>query len=245
MIDRAVIDVGNSSSTVGLMHGLKVLETHRFLRLDPETPGAIRSLLVAQLPPGVEVRIAGVHPQAVAALIEALGSQFPVLVAPTDFAPPIRNRCIPREAVGLDRLFGAAAAARDGVPVVIVDAGTAITVDWVGPEGDFEGGAIAAGVGLSFRALHTQTGQLPLVRAREPDSGPAEIPARATRTDDAIRSGVIRGLAGLVDRLVAEVSGREENRVVLTGGDGLTLLPYLRCGARFDPDLLLRGIALP
>lgn len=244
MIDRAAIDAGNSTCTVGLMQGREVLETRRFPRLDPAFPNAIRAHLLARLPPGVEVRIAGVHPQAVTALIEALASQFRLLVAPDDFAPVIRNRCVPPAAVGLDRLFAAAAAALDGTPVVIVDAGTAITVDWVGPEGDFRGGAIAPGVGLSFTALHTQTGKLPLVSAHDPDAGPAEVPAPGTRTEDAIRCGVIRGLAGLVDRLVAEVAGGEGYRVVLTGGDGPTLLPYLRCGAGLDPDLLLRGISL-
>ena len=127
-----------------------------------------------------------------------------------------------------------------GRPAVIVDVGTAITVDLVDREGRFAGGAIGPGLGLAARALHEGTACLPLVTP--------ELPKRVAGLDtvEAIRSGVYRCCRGGVHSLV-ELLSREEGTaevpVVVTGGDAELLLP-LRVDApvRHVPDLIFTGM---
>jgi type III pantothenate kinase len=186
--------------------------------------------------------------------IDALRSIRPVLRAGVDFRAAVANACRPAQGVGQDRLFDAAGAvAMQIVPAVVVDAGTAITVDRIDPppapptsgaggEPVFAGGAIAPGLRLAFGALHRETALLPLVQTQVPGRA-AAVAALGTDTEAAIRSGVIRGTAGLIDRLVEEVGAAGKPPVLLTGGDAPALLPYLRCAPRLEPDLTLRGIA--
>ncbi|MBI4879739.1 MAG: type III pantothenate kinase [Planctomycetes bacterium] len=243
MIDLVVLDVGNSTATVALFAGERVLERRSF----PHEDRSLADLcaFIARAPQGCAAALAGVRPSACRRIADALGGARPLLLAPRDFGAPIENACLPPESVGLDRLFDAAAAAlRHGLPAIVVDAGTAVTVDRVDPPGVFRGGAIAPGVRLAFEALERGAEQLPLVQAE-----PGRVPdALGTDTAAAIRSGVVRGLAGLVDRLVADLAAglaaAGPPRVVLTGGDAPLLLPLLCCRPRYDADLTLHGIAL-
>ncbi len=238
MVDLIAIDAGNTTFGVGLIADGKLVRKGSFRHGDTGSEALLEEFLDA-VPSGVPVAIAGVHPEAMNRLARALGRVRPVKMAPEQFRAPIENCCIPPESVGIDRLLNAAAAALDGTPVVVVDAGTAITVDWIDEDRCFRGGAIAPGVRVSLAALHSQTRRLPLVEAKASQS----IPTRGTDTEDAILCGVVRGLAGLVDRLVDEVAGGQPARVALAGGDGPLLLPLLRCRPRYDADLTLRGIA--
>jgi type III pantothenate kinase len=141
---------------------------------------------------------------------------------------------------GPDRLAAAAGVvAAGGREAIIVDAGTAITVDVLSKKG-FLGGAIFPGTGLLYRALRDGTAALPLVTGRAGVAGP---PGRSTR--DAIVAGVERGAAGAVKELVAlsRRSVSRNARLWVTGGGGAGLAKYLGKGARYEPDLVLRGCA--
>ena len=242
MTGLAVIDAGNTTYTVGLFRNHGLVARRSFSRVDAGSAGAIAAYLDEFPPPSVAVRLAGVNSEAVTRLEALLQSRFRLAVAPRDFTAPIENLCRPQAGVGLDRLFCAAAAAAKGrLPAVVIDAGTAITVDLVDGQGRFRGGAIAPGLGISFAALHQHTGGLPLI---EPSDLGDAVPALGTNTKAAIQSGVVRGLAGLVDRLVDEIAAPEPVRVVLTGGDGSRLSAYLRSDFELEPDLILWGLAL-
>ncbi len=159
---------------------------------------------------------------------------------------PIAVRVPRPERVGIDRLLGAVAAnhVRDaGRPAVVVDLGTAITVDLVGGDGAFAGGAILPGIALAARALHEHTDLLPYIdmaelAAREPPLG--------TDTESAIRSGLFWGAIGgareLIARLEEQAGG--DAQVFLTGGAASSVAGLLRPDARFEPHLVLAGIAL-
>ncbi len=243
MIDLVVLDVGNTTATVALFTGERLLERRSFGHEDSSL--ADLCAFVGRAPPGCAVALAGVRPSACRRIADALGGARPLFQAPRDFRAPIENACVPPENVGLDRLFNAAAAvSRHGLPAIVVDVGTAVTVDRVDPPGVFRGGAIAPGVRLAFEALQRGAELLPLVTP-----APGQVPeALGTDTVPAIQSGVVRGLAGLVDRLVddlaAGLAASGVPRVVLTGGDAPLLLPLLSCVPRYDADLTLHGIAL-
>jgi type III pantothenate kinase len=156
-----------------------------------------------------------------------------------ELRPPLRVRYRPRTSLGADRIAGVCgglALAPRGC--IVVDCGTAITVNVGLPSREFAGGAIAPGLGLASRALSNGTKLLPAVRPARPP----RAPARSTRSGIAL--GVLAGTAGLVDRLV-EVCARSlprEPEVFVTGGDARRLSPLLRTPHRVEPDLVLRGV---
>jgi pantothenate kinase type III len=152
------------------------------------------------------------------------------------------------ERLGADRICAACGvAARGGVEAVIVDAGTAVTVDCLSAEG-FLGGAIFPGVDLMLRALSEGTGALPLVRATAPPpdgsvSGPPPpLPGRST--EGAMRGGVFWGWVGGVRELVARArdSIGADAPVVITGGGAALIAPYIGGSVRIDRDLVFAGL---
>jgi len=159
--------------------------------------------------------------------------------------------------VGLDRLLNAIAAnriRRKSTPAIIVDCGTATTVDVVSETGAFSGGAILPGFTLCARALHRYTEVLPLISLEELFALPVSEdthPALGKNTHEAIRSGVFWGQIGaireLVDRLCESACpGRGEDRdidLLITGGGARLLVPHLP-DAVHCPSLPLQGLVL-
>jgi type III pantothenate kinase len=151
--------------------------------------------------------------------------------------------------VGVDRLaaaVGANALRSPGRPAVVVDSGTAITVDLVSSAGEFLGGAILPGVGMSARALAQETDALPLVDpAWRID--PPEALGRSTIA--AIRSGLFWGALGAIRELATQMArglppSEPPPQVFLTGGDAPLLAPWLGAEAIAAPHLVLWGIVL-
>jgi len=170
---------------------------------------------------------------------------------------PIRQRRVTREhlpidvavdepgRVGIDRVAAAAAAATAKDPdrtAIVIDCGTATTVDLVSADGRFLGGAILPGPGLLARALAEGTSRLPAVANL--DSG-ALPPMPGKNTQQAIAAGIGFGMRGAVARLVAEAAAAVggEPQVFLTGGSRGIVRDAV-VGATEIPDLVLHGIAL-
>lgn len=147
----------------------------------------------------------------------------------------------PRE-VGADRIANAVAAHAmyPNDHKVIVDFGTAITVDVVSAKGEYLGGAIAPGLDTAAHALFSSTAQLPRVELVEP------ISVIGKSTVSSIQSGIIYGTAGLVDglvdRVVDEVGGHAH--VIATGGMAPVLARHCRTIERTEPMLTLEGLRL-
>lgn len=147
--------------------------------------------------------------------------------------------------VGIDRLAAAAAAAtaKDASrPAIVVDCGTATTVDLVSADGRFLGGAILPGPGLLARALAEGTSRLPAVADLDTGSPPA-MPGK--NTQQAIAAGIGFGMRGAVARLVAEAAAAVggEPQLFLTGGSRGIVRDALAEPTEI-PDLVLHGIAL-
>lgn len=142
--------------------------------------------------------------------------------------------------LGMDRVVGAIGAMdlAGTAPVLSIDAGTAITYDFIDKNGVFQGGGIAPGMRLRFRALDEFTAALPLVEAE----GTLELVG--STTEKAIRSGVVNGLVAEIDGLISryrETFGAEVS-AVLTGGDAEFLGNHLKNLNFVNPFALLRGI---
>ena len=156
---------------------------------------------------------------------------------------PLEVRVAEPHRVGIDRLAGAAAAAlaKDpGRPAIVVDCGTATTVNLVAATGAFLGGAILPGPALMARALAEGTSRLPEVTALD-HAPPPPLPGRSTQ--EAIAAGIGWGIRGAVARLVAEArrSFAEDPQVILTGGSAGIVRDCLP-GVLELPDLVLAGI---
>jgi type III pantothenate kinase len=148
--------------------------------------------------------------------------------------------------VGIDRLLDAVAAnllRRGNQPAVIIDSGTATTVNAVSAEGVFLGGAILPGLALQARSLHQYTALLPLIDVRSLADDPVDAVGR--NTYDAISSGLWFGQIGAIRELTGQIVkvGEEPHLLLVTGGMGRWLAPALGNGFRFEPHLALRGLA--
>ena len=143
--------------------------------------------------------------------------------------------------VGADRIVNSVAAfERYGGPTIVVDLGTATTFDVVSAKGEFLGGAIAPGLGVSADALFNSAARLSRVNIRKP----AKV--IGTGTVDNIQIGLFYGYAGLIDgiceRMIAELG--PETRVIATGGFARLIAESSRTIQSVDENLTLDGVCL-
>ncbi|MCO6044984.1 type III pantothenate kinase [Aeoliella sp. ICT_H6.2] len=203
--------------------------------------------------PGTPIVIGSVSKPATTALVEFLdefddGAWNNVRqLAGGDFA--LENRTQQPERVGIDRLAAALAAGairRADTPAIVIDFGTAITVDLLSAEGAFQGGAILPGVGTSAEALHARTDALPAVYVPMEGKSP---PAVGTDTASAIHAGLYWGAVGAVRELIARQRDSlvAPPQVFVTGStspDMARLLGAPDYTVRYLPHLVLAGLAL-
>lgn len=149
--------------------------------------------------------------------------------------------------VGQDRLLnaiGAFEAVRQAC--VVVDAGTAITVDFVDGEGVFHGGAIAPGARMMLRAMHQGTAALPDVMLALPETMREGASPFGRNTPEAMLTGVVHAARGLVRSLAERYAERYEAypQILATGGDAALLFEGDELIETIVPDLTLRGVAV-
>jgi type III pantothenate kinase len=187
--------------------------------------------------------VGSVHPRTCSDLVEWIRHRGQRLVLLDGYrSVPIEVRIDAPERVGIDRLFNAIAArgrVQVGQAALIIDAGSAVTVDLLDEAGSFRGGAILPGLGLMARALHDHTAQLPLVTPRRVPNPPA------TNTETAIETGIVHAVLGGIERLLAiMLEARPTARVLFTGGDAALLSTHLKVPHAVVPLLTLEGIRL-
>lgn len=173
------------------------------------------------------------------ALIDDVGLK--VLSVGSDVPLPMQVDLPAPEDVGVDRILNATAAyERVKESVAIIDAGTAITIDFVSAEGVFQGGAILPGLGLSARILHEGTALLPLVQVAKPEQ------AIGRDTGGAISVGVFFGALGAVREIIERYATDLGvwPTTIITGGDGQLIRSECDFIQAYVPELTLLGIEL-
>jgi type III pantothenate kinase len=250
------VDIGNTNITVGLFKAGALTATRRAATNQRSSADELEVLLEGLLrlddrsfADVSAISCASVVPSLTAAIEEiAARRERPVLIASAGTVPLAIRIDRPQEA-GADRLVNALAAARlHGTPAVIVDFGTATTLDCVAADGAYVGGAIAPGLELGLEALAARTAKLPRIELRTPDR------AIGRDTVTAMQSGTIFGYqalaAGLLARVRRELADAAgiapaEVKAILTGG--LAAAPWARALEgidAIDPDLTLKGLAI-
>ena len=240
MSDLVAITLGNTSAAMATVGGDGALGDVR-----REPLAGLEGLFAAFVPAPLERRapiiVASVTPPALGRL-RAAAPAAPK-VARDDFPIPIATGVREPDRVGVDRLLAALAAyRRTGGACIVVDCGTAVTVDAVDSGGVFLGGAIFPGREMMARALAAGTAQLPHVRGGAP---PESVLGKST--EEAILAGLVRGTAGALESLVAAAMMEVglHARVVVTGGDAaVPESPVLRRKSQVVPDLVLEGLVM-
>ncbi len=146
----------------------------------------------------------------------------------------------PRE-VGADRIVNAIAAyERSKCGLIVVDFGTATTFDVISPDGSYQGGAIAPGVGISADALFERASKLPRVGFSRPDH------IIAKNTVNSMQAGIFFGYVGLVEGIVSRMKKElsELPKVIATGGLAAPISAATGCIDQVEPFLTLEGLRI-
>ena len=255
---RLAVLLGNTTCRMALMDGIDVQRRLVLSHTELLVSGAVER--VRELCRGVVIEVAGL-----CSVVPDLEASVDVLIEASGIVPP--RRVVPAESaffpssyrsmgtLGADRYCGVLAAKeRYGVPLIVVDCGTATTINVVDRDGVFLGGAIAPGVMTMLRAMHEHTAQLPplfsggMKKEFSDNEVPQEeyLPLIGEDTSSSMRSGSAYFSRYAVEGMVAAMKNHigDETPLVLTGGNALILLGAgLCCESQvFDEDLLLRGI---
>ena len=244
------VDIGNTNTVLGIHEGVEIKAHWRLATRREQTADEygilIRSLfssvgLDATSLAGVVVAsvVPPLTPIAVALSRSYLGHE-PLVVEPgVRTGMPILYE--PPGDVGADRIVnGVAAFAAYGGPVIVVDFGTATTFDVVSRKGEYVGGVICPGIGISADALFQRAARLPRVDVRNP----GRAIGRSTVTS--IQSGLYFGYASMVEGIIGRIRAelKDRARVVATGGLAETLSSEIPSIEAVDPVLTLTGLRL-
>lgn len=246
------LDVGNTEITIGLFAGTELERSWRVTTHPSRTADEWAALLRAFFSQaGLDITvvdrsiIASVvpgHTEALAdGLLDATGTT--ALIVGPDSPLPIRLDVDEPATVGADRVVNTLAASRlFRVDTIVVDFGTATTLDCITKDGRFLGGIIAPGVKTAGENLVNKAAKLSATELRAPAH------ALGKRTDECIRAGLVYGTAdavdGMVRRLKAEWPTRDVPRVIATGGYAALIAKHSAEIEEVHPDLTLQGLRL-
>ncbi|HVC09454.1 MAG TPA: type III pantothenate kinase [Elusimicrobiota bacterium] len=240
------LDVGNTNITAGVFNGKKIIRRWRH----ETTAGLSAEKLAAELRRRTRgLRVAAVVygsvvPSADAALERAVRLAFGcrAKAVKPEMELGVKMTLKGRREVGADLLLNALAGhEKAGGACVIVDFGTATTVQGVSSGGRFLGGAIVPGPNTSAWALSEKTALLPLAKIEKPSR------AIGRDTSECLRSGIYYGSLGMIEKLL-EMFKKEmkapKAAVFATGGLSGLFRKDLPKGARWEPDLTLEGLRI-
>ncbi len=245
-----VIDIGNTSISFGVYDGKKLKESRRISTSTEKTPDEYGAEILNFFDSGKidRKKISGV---AISCVVPSLLPFFeeisrrhfrikPLVVGREGELGMTVLYDNPKE-VGADRLSTSIAAFElyKG-PVIVVDFGTATTFDVISAKGEYVGGVIAPGVGISCQALFEKAAQLPLVEAAKPES----VIGKNTRKS--MQAGIVYGSIGqvreILSRIKREIGG--EPKIVATGGYASLIAPEIEMIGTVNQDLVLEGLRI-
>lgn len=244
MPNKILIDIGNTNTSIAVTRGKRIAKRF-FIHTSRKniSPSSFRRLLGRFFPDTGSFLVASVVPRFLAVLKKVLGNiagRIPLRVVGRNARVPIKNRYKKPAEVGQDRLLAsfAAAARCGGGPVIVIDFGTAVTVDYVNGRGEYEGGFIFPGMRLGLAAIEKNAALLPsiwLANARG-------FIGRDTRSS--MNNGILYGYAAVCDGLVERIRKSKKNnaKVIATGGDARLVAKYSKHIRKICPDLIFEGM---
>lgn len=254
------IDVGNTNVVVGLYDADKLAHSWRLATEHRRMADEWGSTLLTLLEHG-GYRLADIDGAILSSVVPALtsslremGSRYlkcKLFVVEPGLKTGVRILTDNPREVGADRVVNTLAAHRCyGGPAIVIDFGTATTFDVVSPQGDYMGGAIAPGIGISTEALYQRTALLTRIELISPKY------AIGKNTATCLQSGIVLGYISLVEGMVARIRAEMEAmfatvadrhpqiKVVATGGLAPTIAANTTVIHHTDLDLTLTGLKM-
>ena len=244
------IDIGNTNIVLGLYQGKKLI-THWRLATQAERTADEYGVILTQLVEHAGFRCEQISAIAVSCVVppmlttaQELATRFfdrdPLIVGPgIKTGMPILYEN-PKD-VGADRIVnGIAAYDKYHDACIVVDFGTATTIDLISPKGEYVGGAIAPGLSISLEALVQRASKLPRIEIVKPK----EVVGR--NTVNSIQAGIFYGYVGLVDGLVKRIQKEQNLHVKVVATGGLAPLVASECATIHEVDefLTLDGLRI-
>jgi type III pantothenate kinase len=243
-INLLVLNLGNSRLAMGSFSAGELTRVQRIAHTQRgDWAGAIAESWKLLESRDAAIVAASVNPTLESALEDAVEQSTGrrIVWVGKDLDLPIPVLTDEPELTGVDRILNVAAAYEQmGNACVVVDAGTALTIDACNDGGEFLGGAIAPGAGMMLQTLHDKTARLPKVELAVPED------PWGKNTEQAILHGVYFGIRGMVKEIVenyATALGQWPD-IIATGGDAAKLFGNWELIHAVSPDLTLYGIAL-
>jgi type III pantothenate kinase len=245
-----VIDVGNTNTVLGLFDGQRLIAHWRLTTLHDQTVDEY-GILTRNLFAIEHIEPSSIHGIIISSVVPPLDRTLERVALRYFHIPPlfvssatltgISIRYDNPEEVGGDRIVNAVAAfGKYGGPCIVVDFGTAITFDAVSAKGEYLGGIIAPGIGISSEALFHRAARLSEVEIRKP------LRVIGTNTTNSVQSGLYYGFVALVDgileRMMRDLGGNA--RVVATGGQAHLIAGGSRFFSEVDENLTLEGLRI-
>lgn len=244
-----VVDVGNTNITYGVFDRDELVSTFRMMSKTPRTSDeygimiremlkkndidrqTIEGICVASVVPNIMHSLLGGLSKYVNESILSVGAGIKTGIKIITEAP---------KEIGPDRIVDAVGAyVKYGGPMLVIDFGTATTYDYITDKGEFAAGITAPGLRISAKALWEDTAKLPEIEIKKPKS------IMAQETISSMQAGLVYGQIGQTEYIINQVkkeSGRDDLKVVATGGLGRIIADETDMIQVYDPMLTLEGL---
>lgn len=244
------IDIGNTNIVIGCIDNENTyfiermstktdhtaleyaIDFKNILELNSVEPEAIEGGIVSSVVPSIS--------QTVRRSVEKITKKRCLLVGP-GIKTGLNIRMDNPATLGSDRVVTAVAGINEyPVPLIVIDMGTATTIDCVDKDGSYIGGVIMPGVRVSLESLTQRASQLSSISLEAPKH------TIGKNTADCMRSGIIYGSASMIDGMIDRISHElgASPTVIATGGLSGFIIPYCRHKIIYDDSLLLKGLLL-
>ncbi|WP_442265422.1 type III pantothenate kinase [Tenacibaculum sp. ZS6-P6] len=229
-----IIDVGNTRAKVAVFEKDKLKELFVFNK-----EGIITEIKKISKKYSIQGAIISAVSKLTTQEFEKLHKFLNLIELNSETKVPFKNNYETPKTLGVDRIALAAYAVSNypNKNVLVIDAGTCITFDFVNENAEYLGGAISPGLKMRYQSLNNYTSKLPLLKSKEPNNFIGK------NTQESIHSGVVNGISREIDGVITQYKNKfEDLTVLLTGGDTNFLAKQLKNYIFANPNLVLEGL---
>ena len=231
-----IIDTGNTRTKLALFQGREMLAFSNFEGVDDK-----HIIQFCESNPVIKNAILSSVRQYPSEIDTYLTQRYYTVLFNQNTAVPIINKYCTPETLGKDRLAGVVGAQKiiPASDILVIDAGTAITYDFITASGEYLGGSISPGIAMRYKALHTYTDRLPLLNYYD------DTQLIGDDTSTSIYSGVLNGALSEMEGIIQQYRNIYPGlKIIITGGDHNYFDKRLKIKTFAAPNLVLEGLNL-
>lgn len=232
---KFVVDIGNTLIKSAVFDGNEIIKKTSSFEITPDLFNELFSKY------SIESCIISSVRKDISTIKEFLSSKTKLFVLDEDTSLPFKNKYSTPKTLGHDRVAGIAAASIifPGKNILVIDAGTSLTFDFLNSNNEYLGGAISPGLTMRFNALNKLTGKLPLI-----EFSSSKLPELiGNSTKNSILSGVVLGFMKEIEGIIKEYKSLYNHlEIIVTGGDHKYFDKLLKYKTFAAPNLVLEGL---